>query len=91
VEWIPGWKKNGWKTSAKKPVKNDDLWRALDSAASRHTIEWRWLKGHAGHAANERCDQLANLEIEKIKEAYSAPQLKDLLARFLSADSEKES
>jgi ribonuclease HI len=59
-EWIHGWKKRGWKTAAKEPVKNVDLWQALDEAQSRHKIEWRWVKGHAGHVGNERADALAN-------------------------------
>ncbi|MBV1776638.1 ribonuclease HI [Burkholderiaceae bacterium DAT-1] len=58
--WIHGWKRNGWKTADKKPVKNAELWQRLDSAVSRHTIKWRWVKGHAGHAGNERADALAN-------------------------------
>lgn len=62
--WIHGWKKNGWKTSSKEPVKNADLWRALDLAAQRHAIEWHWVKGHAGHDGNERADQLANKGVE---------------------------
>ena len=57
--WITGWKINGWRTAAKKPVKNEDLWRALDAAAGRHRIEWRWVKGHADEALNVRADQLA--------------------------------
>jgi ribonuclease HI len=57
--WLPGWKRNGWKTADKKPVKNDDLWRRLDEAASRHEIDWRWVKGHAGEEMNERADELA--------------------------------
>ncbi len=65
--WIVGWKKNGWKTSAKKPVKNDDLWRALDEAVSRHKINWHWVKGHAGHAENERADELARSGMEPYK------------------------
>jgi len=60
-KWIHGWKKNGWRTADKKPVKNADLWRELDELASRHSIEWMWVKGHAGHAGNERADELANL------------------------------
>ena len=60
TKWIHGWKKNGWKTSAKEPVKNEDLWRALEDAVKRHDIEWRWVKGHAGHPENERADALAN-------------------------------
>ena len=59
-KWIHGWKRNGWRTAAKKPVKNADLWKALDAAVQRHTIDWRWVKGHAGDAMNERADQLAN-------------------------------
>ncbi len=59
-EWIHGWKKNGWRTSAKKPVKNDDLWKQLDTVSQQHDIEWLWVKGHAGHNGNERADALAN-------------------------------
>ncbi|MFS4437938.1 ribonuclease HI [Paracoccaceae bacterium GXU_MW_L88] len=59
TKWLHGWKRNGWKTSQKKPVKNEDLWRALDEATQRHDIEWQWVKGHAGHPENERADQLA--------------------------------
>ncbi|MGC1479712.1 MAG: ribonuclease HI [Chthoniobacterales bacterium] len=62
--WLAGWKKNGWMTKARQPVKNVDLWKQLDEAASLHTIEWRWLKGHAGHAENERCDELANVAMD---------------------------
>jgi len=57
--WIHGWKRNGWKTSTKKPVKNEDLWRRLDEAAARHDVTWEWVKGHAGHPENERADELA--------------------------------
>ena len=60
TEWIEGWKAKGWKTAAKKPVKNADLWQALDAAAGRHDIDWRWVKGHAGNPENERADALAN-------------------------------
>ncbi len=59
TEWIHGWKRNGWRTSAKKPVKNDDLWRRLDEARGRHQVTWEWIKGHAGHPENERADELA--------------------------------
>ncbi|CAN5731183.1 ribonuclease HI [soil metagenome] len=58
-EWIHGWKKRGWKTADKKPVKNEDLWRRLDTARDRHTVDWRWVKGHAGHELNEHADFLA--------------------------------
>ncbi|WP_294234922.1 ribonuclease HI [uncultured Sphingomonas sp.] len=59
TKWIHGWKRNGWKTADKKPVKNAELWQALLEAASRHQIEWKWVKGHAGHPDNERADKLA--------------------------------
>lgn len=65
-EWIHGWKARGWKTAAKEPVKNADLWRELDAAQSRHEIEWRWVKGHAGHEGNERADALANLGVASV-------------------------
>jgi ribonuclease HI len=58
-EWIHGWKRKGWKTADGKPVKNDDLWRRLDAARLRHEVDWRWVKGHAGHVLNERADALA--------------------------------
>ena len=60
TKWIHGWKRNGWKTAAKKPVANAELWQRLDDAARRHKIEWHWVKGHAGHPENERADQLAS-------------------------------
>lgn len=59
TEWIRTWKRNGWKTSRRKSVKNDDLWRRLDEALQRHRVEWRWVRGHAGHPENERADRLA--------------------------------
>ena len=58
-KWIHGWKRNGWKTADKKPVKNVDLWQRLDAAIARHEVHWHWVKGHAGHAENERADELA--------------------------------
>lgn len=67
--WIHGWKARGWKTADKKPVKNDDLWKRLDVARARHEVKWHWVKGHAGHALNERADQLANLGIERMRAA----------------------
>ena len=70
TKWIHGWKRNGWKTADKKPVKNVDLWQALDEAASRHdTLEWRWVRGHSGHPENERADALARGAIEAIRAA----------------------
>ena len=67
TEWIHGWKRNGWRTSAKKPVKNAELWRRLDEAASRHDVTWEWIKGHAGHPENERADELARAGMEPFK------------------------
>lgn len=64
--WIDGWKRRGWKTANKQPVRNQDLWQALDEAASRHEIEWRWVKGHAGVAGNEEADALANRGIDEL-------------------------
>lgn len=64
-EWIHGWKARGWKTAAKAPVKNVDLWKTLDQAASQHTIEWLWVRGHAGHVENERADSLARRGVEE--------------------------
>jgi len=81
-KWLAGWKRNGWRTQAKLLVKNDDLWRALDLQASRHRVHWHWLKGHAGHAGNERCDELAGAQIATIQKAFSAAQLKESLAAF---------
>ena len=65
TKWLPRWKANGWKTADKKPVKNDDLWRALDEAVTRHDVVWRWVQGHAGHLENERADLLARSAIPK--------------------------
>ncbi len=65
--WIFGWKKNGWKTANKKPVKNAELWQALDEAVSRHKVNWHWVKGHAGHPENEKADELARLGMEDYK------------------------
>ncbi|WP_370978649.1 ribonuclease HI [Agaribacterium sp. ZY112] len=64
--WIANWKRNGWRTSAKKEVKNKDLWVALDEATQRHTIKWHWVKGHSGHPGNELADDLANRGIEEL-------------------------
>jgi len=64
TEWIHGWKKKGWKTATKKPVKNKDYWQLLDAEVQRHHIEWKWVKGHSGHPQNERADELANEAVE---------------------------
>lgn len=67
LSWLANWKKNGWRTAAKKPVKNVDLWKELDAQNSRHTIEWLWVKGHSGHRENEIADQLANRGIDELE------------------------
>jgi ribonuclease HI len=64
--WLPGWKKRGWKTAAKKPVKNQDLWQALDEVAQKHEVSWRWVKGHSGHELNDEADALANRGIDEL-------------------------
>ena len=68
TEWMHNWKRRGWKTASGKPVKNQDLWQALDDALQGHEVEWRWVKGHAGHPGNERADALANLGIDELAE-----------------------
>ncbi len=69
TEWLPGWKARGWKTAARKPVKNAELWKRLDEAAARHEVEWRWVRGHSGHPENERADELANRGIDEMEAA----------------------
>lgn len=72
TKWIHGWKRNGWRTADKKPVKNVDLWQRLDAALGTHRIEWHWVKGHAGHPENERVDALARAEIKKLRESQAS-------------------
>jgi ribonuclease HI len=71
-QWIHGWKRNGWRTADKKPVKNTDLWQRLDTAMQRHDVRWHWVKGHAGHALNERADALARAAIADLRAAAKA-------------------
>jgi len=66
TEWLPQWKRRGWKTAAKQPVKNQDLWERLEKAIERHRVEWEWIKGHSGHEENERADSLANRAIDEM-------------------------
>ena len=66
TDWMPNWKKRGWKTAARTPVKNEDLWRRLDAAIAKHKIEWKWVKGHSGDTGNDRADALANLGIDSL-------------------------
>ena len=67
TDWIENWKKSGWKTSAKKPLKNEDLWRRLDKACNQHDIDWKWIKGHSGHRENELVDRLANQGLDELQ------------------------
>jgi len=78
VEWIAGWKKRGWRTAARKEVKNADLWKELDELAARHDIEWQWVRGHSGHRENELADALANRAIDEFLEGAS-PGLRDTI------------
>ena len=80
--WLAGWKRNGWRTKSKAPVKNTDLWRQLDATVASHNVTWCWVKGHAGHQGNERCDQLATEAIEALEKQYSKDQLKSALREF---------
>lgn len=73
TQWIHGWKKNGWRTADRKPVKNMELWQRLDAAVARHKVAWKWIKGHAGHEFNERADELARQAIGRIAGAAKAP------------------
>ncbi|MBM7799443.1 ribonuclease HI [Microlunatus panaciterrae] len=66
-EWLPGWKRNGWLTGAKKPVKNVDLWQALDAEVNRHQVSWKWVRGHSGDPGNEHADALANRGVEQVR------------------------
>ena len=82
TKWLRGWKRNGWKTQAKQPVKNEDLWRRLDAAVSIHKINWHWVKGHAGDVGNERCDELATAAILELKQRFTKEQLAASLREF---------
>jgi len=90
TEWIHSWRTRGWLTASRQPVKNADLWRSLDAASKPHRIEWKWLKGHAGHPENERCDTLAGAEIEKIQKSHTREELAELLKEFRKADNEPQ-
>jgi ribonuclease HI len=82
TKWLRGWKRNGWRTSTKQPVKNEDLWRQLDAVVAAHKINWHWVKGHAGDAGNERCDALATAAIAQVKSSHSREQLQAALGEF---------
>ena len=82
TKWLRGWKRNGWRTQSKQPVKNEDLWRQLDTEVAKHEINWHWVKGHAGDAGNERCDALATAAITTVKQKFSREQLAASLREF---------
>lgn len=84
TEWLPRWRANNWRTIDRKPVKNDDLWRQLYEATLKHRVKWEWLKGHGGHADNERCDQLARAEVTKIRRNHPSEELKALRDAFIA-------
>lgn len=86
TQWLAGWKRNGWRTAAKKPVKNADLWQQLDTANSRHQVRWHWVKGHAGNDLNERCDELVQQAIAKVKEKHGELGLAEALQAFKAAE-----
>ena len=85
TEGLPRWKANHWRTADRKAVKNEDLWRQLEEATSRHRVTWRWLNGHVGHPDNERCDQLAAAEIAKVRRTFTAQQLAALREAFIAS------
>ncbi|KTT05065.1 ribonuclease H [Pseudomonas oryzihabitans] len=72
TQWLANWKKRGWKTAAKQPVKNAELWQALDEQVQRHDVEWRWVRGHTGHPENDRADQLANRGVDEVRQVKQA-------------------
>jgi ribonuclease HI len=82
LNWVPGWKRTNWRTSTKTPVKNKDLWVELDALSAKHRVTWKWLKGHAGHAGNERCDELARDAIIQLRRSLSREQLAEHLVQF---------
>ncbi len=88
TSWVQGWKRNGWRTKNKAPVKNQDLWQQLDTLASKHRIDWRWVKGHAGDALNERCDRLAGQKMAEVRKKYSRSELSSALEQFRRTERE---
>ena len=89
TQWLKGWKARNWKTVTRQRVKNEDLWRELDPLASRHEVRWHWLKGHAGHEKNERCDLLARQEIGKLRGKLTRAQLAAELEEFRAKSREE--
>lgn len=85
TKWIAGWKRKGWRTAQKQPVRNEDLWRRLEASAAPHRVTWQWLRGHVGHVLNEQCDRRAQAEIARIKRTTPAVELQSALAAFSAA------
>jgi ribonuclease HI len=90
TKWLFSWKRRGWMTAGKKPVRNEDLWRQLDALCAQHKIAWRWLKGHAGHVDNEECDRLAVAETAAVRKQFSQQQLKQLKDAFAKSRSNQD-
>ncbi len=84
-KWLAAWKRRGWLTLEKKPVKNGDLWQKLDALAAGHRVTWKWVKGHAGHTMNERCDQLAREQSSRMRRVHTPAQLRAFLSEFKTA------
>ena len=82
TEWIAGWKRKGWMTTTKQPVKNAEQWKALDELTATHRIRWHWVRGHTGNAGNERCDELCQAAIEGVRLRHSAAAIADALRKF---------
>ncbi len=89
TQWIHSWKARGWITASRQPVKNADLWRELDAQTRRHRVTWKWLKGHAGHPENERCDTLAATEIARIRSIHTPDQLATRLRAFQESSAQE--
>jgi ribonuclease HI len=87
TKWVAGWKARNWMRTQKEPVKNDDLWRELDAIAAQHTIHWHWVRGHSGQPGNERCHQLAQVEMEKIKKQFAPEELRRRVEDFKASRS----
>jgi ribonuclease HI len=85
TEWLPRWQANNWRTAERKPVKNDDLWRQLSEAASKHRVTWQWLKAHVGHPDDEHCDQLARAEVVNIRRHHTPEKLAALRDAFIAS------
>lgn len=89
TRWIAAWKRRGWVTIHKQPVKNRDLWTALDEQVHRHRVTWKWVRGHSGHQQNERCDRLAGEAMDRLVQRFSISELQEKLRRFQLREAER--